>query len=85
MFERLYRHSRLTRVRDQAALIIRNLFPHFLKSPKSMPAEWAQASEKIGADEGRRARLVCDYIAGMTDRFAASEHRRIFGDAPDLR
>jgi dGTPase len=50
-----------------------------------MPAEWAQASSAIGADEGRQARLVCDYIAGMTDRYAISEHRRIFGDAPDLR
>ncbi|MGO9673043.1 MAG: deoxyguanosinetriphosphate triphosphohydrolase [Methylocella sp.] len=85
LFEHLYRHPRLIRVRDQAALIIRNLFPHFMKAPQSMPAEWALASERIGADEGRRARLVCDYIAGMTDRYAASEHRRIFGDAPDLR
>jgi len=85
LFEHLYRHPRLICVRDQAALIIRNLFPHFMKSPRSMPVEWAQAAEGIGADEGRRARLVCDYIAGMTDRYAASEHRRIFGDAPDLR
>lgn len=85
LFDRLYHHPRLIRVRDQAALIIRNLFPHFMKSPQSMPAEWAAACEKIGADEGRRARLVCDYIAGMTDRYAVSEHRRIFGDAPDLR
>ena len=85
LFDNLYRHPRLTRVRDQAALIIRNLFPHFLKAPSAMPAEWAEAAARIGSDEERRARLVCDYIAGMTDRYAASEHRRIFGDAPDLR
>lgn len=85
LFDHLYRHPRLIRIRNQAALIIRNLFPHFLKSPQSMPQEWAQASEKIGGHEGRQARLVCDYIAGMTDRYAVSEHRRIFGDSPDLR
>ncbi len=85
LFRNLYRHPRLIRVRDQAARIIFNLFPRFLKEPRSMPAEWAEAAARIGDDEGRRARLVCDYIAGMTDRYAVHEHRRIFDEAPDLR
>jgi dGTPase len=85
LFENLYRHPELLRKRDQAALIIRNLFPHFIRAPQSMPAEWAQAAVRLGPDEERLARLVCDYIAGMTDRYAVSDHVRIFGDAPDLR
>jgi dGTPase len=85
LFENLYRHPHITRKRDQAALVIRNLFPHFMKAPESMPAEWASSADRIGADESRRARLVCDYIAGMTDRYAVSDHIRIFGAAPDLR
>jgi dGTPase len=50
-----------------------------------MAAEWAEAAARAVASETRRARVVCDYIAGMTHRYAAAEHRRLFGDAPDLR
>jgi dGTPase len=85
LFQNLYRHQRLIRSRDRAGLIIRNLFPKFFTAPDLMPDEWAGAAAKIGADETRRARLVCDYIAGMTDRYAVAEHYRLFDDAPDLR
>jgi len=85
LFQNMYRHQRLTRVRDQAAEIIRNLFPRFFESPELMPEEWAEAGVRIGSDEARRARLVCDYIAGMTDRYAVAEHHRLFDEAPDLR
>lgn len=85
LFQNMYRHQRLTRVRDQAAEIIHNLFPQFLKVPDLMPEEWSAAAVKIGGDEARRARLVCDYIAGMTDRYAVAEHRRLFDEAPELR
>ncbi len=50
-----------------------------------MSKEWAIAAANAGADEKRRARLVCDYIAGMTDLFAIAEHRRLFDETPDLR
>jgi dGTPase len=53
------------------------------RDPGAMPEEWAAAV--MGADEADRARSAADYIAGMTDRFAISEHRRIFDEAPDLR
>ncbi|MEJ0094281.1 MAG: deoxyguanosinetriphosphate triphosphohydrolase [Methylocella sp.] len=85
LFQNMYRHPRLIRIRDQAAEIIYNLFPQFLEAPELMPGEWAAAAVRIGADEGRRARLVCDYIAGMTDRYAIAEHWRLFDAAPDLR
>jgi dGTPase len=85
LFQNLYRHPHLIRIRDQAAEIIHNLFPQFLKTPRLMPVEWAEAAVRIGGDEGRRARLVCDYIAGMTDRYAVAEHLRLFDVAPDLR
>ena len=85
LLQNMYRHQRLTRIRDQAAEVIHNLFPQFLKTPELMPTEWAEAAKRIGADETRRARLVCDYIAGMTDRYAVAEHQRLFDEAPDLR
>ncbi len=49
-----------------------------------MPAELKQAREHPG-DEARLARRIADYIAGMTDRFAIQEHRRLFAATPPLR
>ena len=85
LFDNMYRHHRLVRIRDRAAMIVRDLFTRFLRAPELMPAEWALAAAKAGTDEARRARLVCDYIAGMTDLYALAEHRRLFDKTPDLR
>jgi dGTPase len=81
----MYRHNRLVRIREQAGLIVRDLFSRFLIAPDLMPAEWAAAAARAGADEARRAQLICDYIAGMTDRYAAAEHRRLFDETPELQ
>ncbi len=84
LFENMYRHERLIPIRDRAGLIIRDLFPRLLMAPDLMPAEWARAAAKT-TDETRRARLVCDYIAGMTDLYAIAEHQRLFDKTPELR
>ncbi|MBO0734528.1 MAG: deoxyguanosinetriphosphate triphosphohydrolase, partial [Methylocapsa sp.] len=81
----VYRHPRLTRIRQDAGAIVRNLFARFLEAPGLMPPEWAEAAKKARAREAARARIVCDYIAGMTDRYACAEHRRLFGETQDLR
>jgi dGTPase len=83
--ENIYRHERLSHIRRDAAEIIRNLFTGFFAAPGLLPPEWALAASKAEASEGRRARVICDYIAGMTDRYAVAEHRRLFGETPDLR
>jgi dGTPase len=86
LLRNMYRHERISRVRVEAAGVIRDLFPTFFKNPGRMPPEWAEAAEKLGArDEARLARLVCDYIAGMTDRYALAEHARLFDATPELR
>ena len=80
--EHMYRHERVRRSTDRARAIVRELFDWYLGAPSSrLPAEW---QARIGAGEARTARLVADYIAGMTDRFALDEHRRIFGSDPGL-
>ncbi len=84
LLKNMYRHQRLARIRDQASLIVRDLFSRFFMASDLMPAEWAEAAAKAGADEARRARLICDYIAGMTDRYAAAEHHRLFDETPEL-
>ncbi|ACB96283.1 deoxyguanosinetriphosphate triphosphohydrolase [Beijerinckia indica] len=84
LFQNLYRHPRLNAMRDSAAEVISRLFPRFFDAPEEMPPEWAEAARRAGSDEAKRARVVCDYIAGMTDRFAINEHRRLFDTAPDF-
>jgi dGTPase len=76
LFDRMYRHWRVNRTRSQARRILAEMFQLFLAEPDVMPNDWGQRA--LEADEGRRARIVCDYIAGMTDRFAIEEHRKLF-------
>ncbi len=85
LWERMYRHRDLVVIRERAAGVVRDLFRLFRETPGRMPAEWADAAAARGRDGGRQARVVCDYIAGMTDRYALAEHRRHFGTTPDLR
>jgi len=72
----MYRHYRVNRTRSAARRMLNNLFALFMAEPEVMPPDWGRPA--FDADEGGRARLVCDYIAGMTDRFAIEEHRRLF-------
>ncbi|SFK27753.1 deoxyguanosinetriphosphate triphosphohydrolase [Methylocapsa palsarum] len=85
LFENLYRHPRLNRVRTEANEVICNLFHRFMKAPDEMPSNWARAAADFEIGSRGRARAICDYIAGMTDRYAILEHRRLFDEAPDLR
>ena len=80
---RMYRHPRVVRVREQADVILRDLFRRFAADPGAMPQEWRAGLER--ADEPRVARRVADYIAGMTDNYAVDEHRRLFPTTPELR
>ena len=73
---RMYRHFRVNRTRSQARRILAQMFELFMAEPDVLPSEWHAVQE--GRDEAGRARIVCDYIAGMTDRFAIDEHRRLF-------
>jgi dGTPase len=73
---RMYRHYRVNRSRSQARRILAELFRLFMDERETLPPEWSQGAED--RDEAAHARRVCDYIAGMTDRFAIEEHRKLF-------
>ena len=85
LYPQMYRHPRVMKVRVEAAEVVRRVARAFLADPALMPGEWALAAQAMKGEENHIARLICDYIAGMTDRFALAEHRRLFGDAPELR
>ena len=76
LMDRMYRHWRVNRTRSQARRILAEMFQLFMAAPDVLPTEWQAKIE--GRDEAGRARVVCDYIAGMTDRFAIEEHRKLF-------
>jgi dGTPase len=79
----MYRHDRLTRVMDEAAAIVRDLFARYSANPEDLPAEWRD--NLAGAEEANRSRHIADFIAGMTDRYALAEHARLFDSTPELR
>jgi len=73
---RMYHHWRVNRTRSQARRILAEMFDLFLAEPDVLPAEWFARLRDL--DPSGRARVVCDYIAGMTDRYAIEEHRKLF-------
>jgi dGTPase len=72
--ERVYHDYRVNRMTSKARRIVRELFEHFMAEPDTLPTTWQVAHR----DEAAKARLIADYIAGMTDRYAIAEHRRLF-------
>jgi len=73
LFKNLYRHYRVERMADKAERILRDLFRAYTHNPKILPP-WV--FQRAGSDDPMRA--ICDYVAGMTDRFALDEHEKLF-------
>jgi dGTPase len=73
LHRRVYRHYRVQRMAVKGARIVRELFAEFCRLPQLMPERY---SRRIG--EARPERVVCDYVAGMTDRYAQDEYLRLF-------
>ena len=80
---RMYRHERVMRVMREAEQILFDLFARYQETPGDLPAEWLPPDG--GDNETERARRIGNFIAGMTDRFALTEHQRLFDSTPDLR
>jgi len=76
LFANMYRHYEVNRSMTKAKRIVEELFGLFLSNPGVLPTEWNQKCR--GPDTAATARVVCNYIAGMTDRFALQEHKRLF-------
>lgn len=73
LFENMYRAPKVMQQREHAAQVVRDLFEIFMTSPEAMPGNWGRAVAS-NAPDLHKARVVADYIAGMTDRFAQQEH-----------
>ncbi|MBE8191054.1 MAG: deoxyguanosinetriphosphate triphosphohydrolase [Alphaproteobacteria bacterium] len=87
LYERMYRHHTVNRSMSKARHIVRALFDRFFGESDLMPTHWAKRIEAVSNDDGgeaAKARIICDYIAGMTDRFAMEEHNHLFNIADNL-
>lgn len=73
LFKNLYNHYRVVRMAVKADRILENLFQAYVQEPTILPEQYQAVIEKNGLEE-----TVCDYIAGMTDRFAIDEHQKLF-------
>ena len=81
LWRRMYRAERIMRVMRDAERIVAELFRRYMDDPVALPPEWRGE----GDDEGAHARRIGNFIAGMTDLFALTEHHRLFDSTPDLR
>jgi dGTPase len=82
--QRMYRHPRVMHVMGDAEQILFDLFARYQKVPGDLPPEWLPPGAEAET-ETERARRIGNFIAGMTDRFALTEHQRLFDSTPDLR
>ncbi|MCB1351708.1 MAG: deoxyguanosinetriphosphate triphosphohydrolase [Rhodobacteraceae bacterium] len=76
LYHRMYRQWGVQRMRRKAKLVVKEIFDIFTEAPGLMPDDW-NSKPGLRAGPVERARIVTDYIAGMTDRFALQEHRRL--------
>ena len=79
LFTRMYRADPVMAERETVTQMLNTLFPMLLDDPRLMPAEWHD-EVAAAADRTGRARVVLDYVAGMTDRFAIAEYQRLTGE-----
>ncbi len=78
LFQNMYRHYRVVRMAVKAERVIQDLFHAYMEHPEMLPAGTASRRARQVDDENGRARVVADYIAGMTDRYALDEYDRLF-------
>ncbi len=79
----MYRHPRVLEIMDRAQRVIRDLFIAFMNDEKLLPADWRE--DHPISDSKNYARQVCDFLAGMTDRYALDQHKRLFDLDPLFR
>ena len=78
LFTRMYRAPSVVVMRNEVTEVVNGLFPLFLSRPELLPQEWRHDIE-AAQGETELARIVADYVSGMTDRFALQEGQRLLG------
>ncbi len=79
----MYQHKKVIAIMHRARRVVRDLFEAYSTDPAQLPADWQEQGYSRG--DSRQARQICDFIAGMTDRYALDEHKRLFDLDPLFR
>jgi len=79
LFDNMYKHFKVNRMMSTAGRVVRELFALFIKEPELLPKHLFEQTQ--GPETFETARVVCDYIASMTDSFAISEHKKLYQPA----
>ncbi len=79
----MYQHAKVIAIMHRARRVVRDLFEAYSSDPAQLPTDWQD--QGYSRDDSRQARQICDFIAGMTDRYALDEHKRLFDLDPLFR
>jgi dGTPase len=79
LFTNMYRAPKVMKKRAEVTRVVEAIFPLFMDNPALLPQHWLEDAGQVRHDDQTRARMVADYIAGMTDRFALKEYDRLAG------
>ena len=87
LFTNMWRHFKVNRMTSKAKRVVTDLFNLFMSETNTLPDEWQlhESQPLATLPDTVRARIIADYIASMTDRYAALEHERLFDLGPILR
>ncbi|MDB2389927.1 deoxyguanosinetriphosphate triphosphohydrolase [Alphaproteobacteria bacterium] len=87
LFNNMWRHYKVNRMTSKAKRVVTDLFNLFMSEPNTLPNEWQKTEQGMLSDQKQDivARVIADYIASMTDRYAILEHERLFDLGPILR
>lgn len=87
LFENMWRHFKVNRMTSKAKRVVTDLFNLFMSETNTLPNEWQHGTSGpiSSCSDDEKARIIADYIASMTDRYAILEHERLFDLGPILR
>ena len=87
LFKNMWRHYKVNRMTSKAKRVVTDLFDLFMSEPNTLPSDWqfSGGNALSNITNNGRARIIADYIASMTDRYAIIEHERLFDLGPILR
>ena len=83
LMQRVYRSPRVNTIMKAAEGLVIDLFTRYIEDEAALPAQWQAVAARFTGR--KRVRVIGDFVAGMTDRYAMAEHRRLFDVTPDLR
>jgi dGTPase len=85
LFKNMYRHDTVSKQTERGRTVVHLLFTEFMKQPGLLPAQWRDRIERVEENKQKSARVIIDYIAGMTDRYAMTQWKGLTKKGADAK